>query len=543
MNPGGPQGQSARWWRGADGAALVAALLVGVGLAFALREQGFDDPYITYRYAENLASGHGFVYNPGEQVLSTTAPLYALLLAPFAALGLHLPYVSNTIACLGFGLGGLALYRMGRLWGTPAAGGAAGLIFALFPGVLNTVGSEIGLFLALVLWGFAAVAGGRPALAAALLALATLVRADGAVAMAVAGMFVVLTRPPPAAPVGDAPGYEAPTRPDPVALPAADAPGEGAPIPDGAVSAAGGRLILAADTIRHPLRALPWGAAGLYVAMLAPWFLFAWGYFGSPLPATLAAKQRQALLPESRLFLEGLLEYLGYYWAAPLYRALLILAAAGLIYGLWRGRPWLLPIGWGLLMAAAYTLLGVNAYFWYFAQPFTALAAAMGLGAHAAAALARRWGRRPAQIALAALIGLALLAAGDALRYQLANPDARLAVYRSAGEWLAANTAPDDTVGMLEVGVIGFYSRRPIVDFAGLIQPDVAAQFALVGDGGYLGAAGWAIDRYRPAWLVLGESFRPAVEAHPERAARCAVAATIADPGGRLDQTIYRCSW
>ena len=40
-----------------------------------------DDAYITYRYAENLAGGNGFVYNVGEQILGTSTPLYTLLLA------------------------------------------------------------------------------------------------------------------------------------------------------------------------------------------------------------------------------------------------------------------------------------------------------------------------------------------------------------------------------------------------------------------------------------------------------------------------------
>jgi hypothetical protein len=39
---------------------------------------GYDDPYITYRFANNLVSGEGFVYNPGERILSTTTPLFAL---------------------------------------------------------------------------------------------------------------------------------------------------------------------------------------------------------------------------------------------------------------------------------------------------------------------------------------------------------------------------------------------------------------------------------------------------------------------------------
>ena len=39
-----------------------------------------DDAFITFRYATNLVDHGQFVFNPGENVLATTTPLYALLL-------------------------------------------------------------------------------------------------------------------------------------------------------------------------------------------------------------------------------------------------------------------------------------------------------------------------------------------------------------------------------------------------------------------------------------------------------------------------------
>ena len=45
-----------------------------------------DDAFITFRYALNLVDGRGLVYNPGEFVLGTSAPLYAVLLAAAAKL-------------------------------------------------------------------------------------------------------------------------------------------------------------------------------------------------------------------------------------------------------------------------------------------------------------------------------------------------------------------------------------------------------------------------------------------------------------------------
>ena len=47
--------------------------------------------------------------------------------------------------------------------------------------------------------------------------------------------------------------------------------------------------------------------------------------------------------------------------------------------------------------------------------------------------------------------------------------DTCFGIYRAAGEWLQENTSPEDKVGAMEVGIIGYYARRPMVDFAGLI--------------------------------------------------------------------------
>jgi len=41
----------------------------------------FEDAFITFRFAENVAAGNGFVHNVGERVYGTTTPLFTLLLA------------------------------------------------------------------------------------------------------------------------------------------------------------------------------------------------------------------------------------------------------------------------------------------------------------------------------------------------------------------------------------------------------------------------------------------------------------------------------
>ncbi len=87
----------------------------------------FEDAYITYSYAQNLAAGNGLVFNQGERVLGTTTPFYALLLGLLAWLGGDIPLLSGVLfagsmAWIGL-LGGSLLGRWGS-W-------RAGLLFAL----------------------------------------------------------------------------------------------------------------------------------------------------------------------------------------------------------------------------------------------------------------------------------------------------------------------------------------------------------------------------------------------------------------------------
>ena len=91
------------------------------------------------------------------------------------------------------------------------------------------------------------------------------------------------------------------------------------------------------------------------------------------------------------------------------------------------------------------------------------------------------------------------------------NPDRRAAMYEAIGEWLVKNTGIGDRVGALEVGIIGYYAQRPMVDFAGLIQPQVAAQ--LQAQTTYEDAAFWAMEALQPKYLVLQKGVFPRLEA------------------------------
>jgi len=79
--PAAPEIGGQRLERLREGLVLVLALVAAVAAFQAFRSYVFEDAYITYRYAANLAGGRGFVFNPGEAVLGTSTPAWTLLLA------------------------------------------------------------------------------------------------------------------------------------------------------------------------------------------------------------------------------------------------------------------------------------------------------------------------------------------------------------------------------------------------------------------------------------------------------------------------------
>ena len=106
-------------------------------------------------------------------------------------------------------------------------------------------------------------------------------------------------------------------------------------------------------------------------------------------------------------------------------------------------------------------------------------------------------------------IGLLVLALGVGMHAFDLNrhPDSRLLAYRAVGEWLRSNTGQESSVGALEVGIIGYYSQRQMIDFAGLIQPAISEQ--LTPSATYEDSTRWGILTYHPEYLVLNPAWFP----------------------------------
>jgi hypothetical protein len=456
-------------------------LLVTIGLYATFSDWGYDDPFITYRYAENLRLGLGFVYNSGEYVQSTTSPLFALLLAVLSIFWSEIPQLANLVGAFSIALSGVFLFDLGRSWKLPWLGVAGLLLYPSFPLLLSTMSSETPLYLALCIGAFTVYSRRLYSWTAVFSALAILARPDGVLLPVVLVIHYSIqelgilprigARPPQVEDVDEDPPTELFSR-------------------------------------------LPGKAIVTFLLISAPWFLFAWIYFGSPLPVTLSAKQAQGAMAISERFLPGILTIAGWYSSWP-YKIEAVLFLFGLLLIPFRARPVLIMLSWTVLYFVAYSLLAVSRYFWYYAPLVPGFIVGVGVGI---SLVGREWGwfeglslgKRIPQALAASVLALLVCGQFNSLISMRDNNDNRLLIYRSVGEWLAENTLADTTVGALEVGIIGYYARRPMIDFAGLIQPEVASQFNA--QTTYADAAIWAVERYQPDYVVLHDGLFPQLE-------------------------------
>ncbi|MBI1277198.1 MAG: hypothetical protein GC179_03625 [Anaerolineaceae bacterium] len=452
---------------------LVGYLLVGILILLAvMSEFRLDDSFITYRYARNFAQGIGLVYNPGDNVLSTTAPLYAMLLGVLSFVIPDFHLLGSLIGTISIGLGGWLTYsllprRMSepiRLWG--------GLVYVLSSPLWLALGMETAFWIMLVLAAVWSVQEKRWASGGLLVGIAALSRPDAALPAGLLG------------------------------------------------------LMLTINAVNQLSTTGRWWKPVVYYAIVGaiPLVLFGiWAYatYGSPFPVTLSAKSAQAVLGITgmgvdvntweglRLILRSLM------LQSPLYIALALLVLFGFANSF--NSSMVIVVAWGALHLLAYVLLKVAPYRWYYAPlvPGAVMLATSGLDYLFKRLSLRQIQAAPVLVGAIAVFPLIAQVTSFNLisqRIQAGGPvDVMLPIvdwqaYRETGEWLDKNTPTDATVGVAEVGQIGFYARRYMTDYLGLLQPDVAA--GLKRDDFYSWLVGYAPDflvfqRFRGAALVL----------------------------------------
>jgi len=227
--------------------AIVVRLLPGPRIV--------DDAYITFRYARNLITGQGFVYNAGERVLGTTTPLYTLLMATVALISgsRDFPALALVVnALIGATSVGLLYALSKRVSGHWAPAAATALLWTVAPYSVTFAigGMETELTIALLLAAAYAHVTDHPQAMAVLSALALLARPDTAILLGLLWLDLILRE-----------------------------------------------------------RRLPWQEGLVTLVLLAPWLIFGTLYFGSPLTSSIAAKSATYRLPSEAGFIRLLQHY------------------------------------------------------------------------------------------------------------------------------------------------------------------------------------------------------------------------------------------
>jgi len=475
MAPAPPSSSRVPW--------LAAAVAVIIALSFAgFTGHIWEDYFITFRASLNLASGHGLVFQAGERVHSFTSPLGTLLPALFAGGGgddvavRALWWFRATSALALASAVWLILRAMTRstLAGL-AVGVTAGLI-VLDPKIVDFSinGMECAWVILFVIVTWRAFTDGARLLPCALgFAGLQWTRPDGCIYFgAIAAAWLVCGAPPDL-------------------------------------------------TFRARVRAIlrPIGLGALFYL---PWVLWAWSYYGSPVPHTIIAKVNPlapgelpwllALYPWKLLFGHVALHYVylpSYFyfgdWPHVLWWISRLMAVAGAV-------AWLVPgvrpagrVASGAFFLGGFYLEYIPRSPWYFPgwQILGLVAGGYLLDAALRAPARPVWAvaliPRVARIVAVSLVViqaglLGAVAYQTRLRQQLVEDGNR----RQIGEWLRTQAAAGDRVYLEPLGYIGYYSGLKMLDYPGLASPEVVAARR----AGYRPHA-QIIAALRPEWIVL----------------------------------------
>lgn len=393
---------------------LIPLVLLALtrGLAWFQLPYAAEDAYITFRYARNLAVGHGLVYNPNERVMGFSSPLWTLWCA-LGTLLLHDPVAWSRATGTLCDLATLVLVtRLLERFVSRAAAWCFALFFALWPyfSVVAVTGMEIPLLAALIALG-ATLAGRRSLWTGPALGALALTRPEGLAAAFVIGLWArgrdrLVALAIAAAGIGGLWAYF------------------GSPVPQSVVA-------------KSQLYGTPGPWAGrVWWDWIVPLRLGDWPSIGDI----------NALLP-----------------------LVVVLAAAGWVGAgaLWAARrtPVAAAGAAALTVWAGYIALGVAFFFWYFEVPL------LGVVILAACGLPRLVRGRAVYVSILLYV-LGDWSIGRILYVGRARAEA--GDFGRISNYLTQNAHPGQSVLLEPIGFVGYYNPLRILDEVGLVTPAVA---------------------------------------------------------------------
>ncbi len=425
-------------------AGLIFVGAIAVRLVFhAVTGFAADDAFITFRYAENIAFGRGFVYNTGSPVLGTSSPLFTLVLSFFALVKIGVVHGALLVSLAASGVTAALVYRFaerlrfGNLWVVPV------LLYVLWPRLLpaETSGMETAFFTMLVMTALYYRLALKPYYALAAATLSAVTRPEG-------GFLLLLI------------------------------------------------MIDAIYRYRYLWRRF----VAIPAAIVIPWVAFATWYFGSPVPHSITAKLALYGAAGAGTPLERVSYLLGlgqpYGW---------LLVVMVLIGARWLRKTQAfggLELIWLAGMVGLYTFSTTKMFFWYPAPLYPLLllfaSAAVAAVFYRFNAVDERRNNLVPVISLVVIVGLGAVDIGNVRRWR--DQQERIDNTHRAIAWHIRTRSQEwEEIAAEDIGYIGYYSQRRILDRDGLVSPE-AVPYNRAGEYGQL------IYDYQPEWVVTASN-------------------------------------
>lgn len=405
---------------------LFITLFLGVFVAYGLWGYSYDDNFITYRYAKNLLNGDGLVYNPNEFVFGSSAPGYALLLAGLSYLtqpfGLQVHHWGTMLSTSALWVTLFIFYQYLKEYKYVAFMTLlVAFVVFLSPLTHYLLGSEVILVLALIsAVPYFLYIHDRPGIAGVLAAIAMCMRLDAVLAVAILGLVAWWHK-----------------------------------------------------------RRFPVVYVVITLLALMGMLVLLSSYYGSFMPNTLKGKTAINEVPYT------LRQWQMLKMALPDYGShFLVLGALLGLFQCWKkrlfGYPVVLAMGlWLLGHEIIYRLLNVWVAPWYHFSTWVALVVLCiwaGFGSIHHLSQLRKWSFYKVEgFSIVVFSGLIIVFLLVPATKNLNNkwrkpPDARHDVYASIANDIRENSTADSRVLALEIGVLGYYSERKILDLGGLVS-------------------------------------------------------------------------
>jgi hypothetical protein len=251
-----------------------------------------------------------------------------------------------------------------------------------------------------------------------------------------------------------------------------------------------------------------------YAGVLVPFALASLAYYGSVLPNTMQAKVAQTQhgnwphflepvfnRPVSTVFMELPSQILESNHVASFF----LLCAIG-FYSFAKYPFFSLILAWVGATALLFQVGGLPFYHWYYLPLTLGMCVLVGCGA----ATFMQMGRRYWMVCGAFLILPGPATAINVLRQHPFCRPAPHHVYMDVARWIAQNTPGNCSVGYCEIGMLGYYSHRKIIDPLGLVNRGFSKFVASH-------RVHQVFEDYRPDYIVDSPQFRPLYLARVER--------------------------